>query len=296
MNTTKIIAWLTAIMVAIIAVLSFILSYAALYEMALSNGYSATLAMIWPLLIDAPLVVFSLAVVNAYLHNESTHKQWILVGIYTLLTIFFNALHAPTTGDIIPVSVAPILPLIVAIIAPVSLFFSFEMLMQQLKNSVKRSELYESIKELEKELKVKLQKFSEAVGELESNHEKAIADYNQAFSTYKAQKEAILDELQSEIDSLDAAIIDKQDLISDKEVELERLQQAIEALAMSDVDKRQADMMQYLKQHPTATADDLAERYQVSTQTIYSDWRKMKEKSILQRENNEWIVNLNGVG
>ena len=294
MNTTKLIAWLTAIMVAIIAVLSFTLSYAALYEMALSNGYPVALAYIWPLLIDEPLVVFSLATVNSYLHNESTVKQWILVGIYTLLTIFFNALHAPTTGDIIPVSVAPILPLIVAIIAPVSLFFSFEMLMQQLKNSVKRSELYESIKELEEELKVKLQKFSEAVGELESNHEKAIADYNQAFSTYKAQKEAILDELQSEIDSLDAAITDKQDLISDKEVELERLQQAIEALAMSDVDKRQADMMQYLKQYPTATADDLAERYQVSTQTIYSDWRKMKEKSILQRENNEWIVNLNG--
>ena len=294
MNTTKIIAWLTAVTVAIIAVLSFTLSYAALYEMALSNGYPVALAYIWPLLIDAPLVVFSLATVNSYLHNESTVKQWILVGVYTLLTIFFNALHAPTINDVIPGSIVATLPLIVAIIAPVSLFFSFEMLMQQLKNSVKRSELYKSIKKLEEELKIKLQEFNEATKELESKHEQTIADYNQAFSTYKAQKEAILDELQSEIDSLNAAITDKQDLISGKQVELERLQQAIEALAMSDVDKRQADMMQYLKRYPTATADDLAERYQVSAQTIYSDWRKMKEKSILQRENNEWIVNLNG--
>lgn len=280
MNTTKLIAWLTAITVAIIAVLSFTLSYAALYEMALNNGYSVALAMIWPLLIDAPLVVFSLATVNAYLRNESTVKQWILVGVYTLLTIFFNALHAPI-GDIIPDSIITIMPLIVAIIAPISLFFSFELLMQQLKNSVKRSELYKSIKDLEEKLKVKLLEYETAIKEAQENYNQSVENYTRDYNSTKISKEETIADLDTIIES--------------KQTELNQLQEAIESLQMSDVDKRRADMIEYLKRHPETNADDLAIRYNVSTQTIYKDWRELKEKSVLHRgESNQWVVSLNG--
>jgi hypothetical protein len=90
------------------------------------------------LLIDASLIVFSLAVVNAHLLSESTWKQWSLVGIYTVATIGFNVAHAP----------AGLQAQIVAAIAPVSLFFSFELLMGQLKNTVKRKAVTRSITEL----------------------------------------------------------------------------------------------------------------------------------------------------
>ena len=290
MNTTKIIAWLTAITVAIIAVLSFTLSYAALYEMALSNGYPAVLAYIWPLLIDAPLVVFSLATVNAYLHNESTTKQWSLVGIYTLLTIFFNALHAPTIGDVIPVSVAPILPLIVAIIAPVSLFFSFEMLMQQLKNSVKRSELYSSIKKLEEKLSVKLQEFNEAVKQAQEDYNQKVENYNRDYSSIIADKENAIAEL-------DSVMASKSQLVDSKKTELDVLQCAIEKLEMSDVDKRRADMLQKMKYEQVFDAKVLADMYGVSTPTIYADWREMVKRGLLERDenNNLQLVSQNGV-
>lgn len=292
MNTTKIIAWLTACTVAIIAVLSFTLSYAALYEMALSNGYSVALAMIWPLLIDAPLVVFSLATVNAYLHNESTVKQWSLVGVYTLLTIFFNALHAPI-GNVIPNSIMVIMPIIVAIIAPVSLFFSFEMLMQQLKNSVKRSELYSSIKELQEKLSVKLSEYSEATKQAKIDYNQKVENYNRDYSSIIASKESVIAEL-------DDIIASKSQLVDNKQVELDQLQRAIKVLEMSDVDKRRADMLIKMKYEQVFDAKVLADIYGVSTPTIYADWREMVKSGLLERDddNNLQLVEFsqNGKG
>lgn len=130
---TKAITILTAILVAIVALMAFTLSYYTLQEVALSNGIPLLLSYIWPLLIDFSLVVFSLTVVTANLHNETTWKQWTLVGVYTIATIFFNTLHAWPT--LLPLLASKIL---VTCVPPLSLFFSFELLMNQLKNSVIR--------------------------------------------------------------------------------------------------------------------------------------------------------------
>jgi uncharacterized protein YerC len=138
MKTTKLISWVTAFLVFMLAVGSFALSYNALQDYASQHGITGLLSYVWPLLIDASLIVFSLAVVNAYLQSESTFKQWALVGVYTLATISFNVAHAP----------ANLQAQIAAAIAPVSLFFSFELLMNQLKTSVTKHGLTHSIKEL----------------------------------------------------------------------------------------------------------------------------------------------------
>ncbi len=141
MTAQKIIAWLTAILVFLLALGSFALSYHALRDYAGQHGIAGPLSYIWPLLIDASLIVFSLAVVNAYLQAESTWRQWSLVGIYTLATIGFNVLHAPDNLQ----------AQIVAAIAPVSLFFSFELLMNQLKLTVKKRGISHSLKELSRQ-------------------------------------------------------------------------------------------------------------------------------------------------
>ena len=130
MNPTKLIAWLTSILFLLVAIGSFALSYNALRAIAIANGIPDNwLGDIWPLLVDVSLVVFSLAVVTAHLYSESTRKQWMLVTIYTIATVMFNMLHAPDN----------LLARVIAAIPPVSLFFSFELLMEQLKNSVTRS-------------------------------------------------------------------------------------------------------------------------------------------------------------
>lgn len=128
---TKLIAWLTSLLVLIVAIISFTLSYHALYGMAAANGLSGYLPYLWPLLIDFGLVVFSLCVVTAHLYSESTWRQWLLVGLSTIATCTYNYLHAP--DNLIAQSIA--------VIPPVMLFFSFELLMMQLKNSIKRTEL-----------------------------------------------------------------------------------------------------------------------------------------------------------
>jgi DNA-binding CsgD family transcriptional regulator len=116
-------------MVLLIAAISFTLSYHALRDIAQSHGFDGWLSYLWPLLIDFALVVFSLCVVTAHLHSESTWRQWALVALATITTITYNYLHAP----------ANLIAQSVAIVPPVMLFFSFELLMSQLKASVARS-------------------------------------------------------------------------------------------------------------------------------------------------------------
>lgn len=133
---SKSIAYLTSILFALVAIGSFALSYNALRAIAIANGIPDNwLGDIWPLLVDFSLIVFSLAVVTAHLYSESTRKQWVLVTIYTIATITFNMLHAPDT----------LLARFIAAIPPVSLFFSFELLMEQLKGSVIRSHKVEQL-------------------------------------------------------------------------------------------------------------------------------------------------------
>lgn len=135
---TKYIAWLTSFLVLIVAAMSFALSYWALQKMALDYGIPLTLSYIWPLLVDFALVVFSLCVVTAHLYSESTWRQWSLVGLATGLTCGYNYLHAP----------ANLIAQSIAVVPPVMLFFSFELLMMQLKNSIKRGGLQSSATEL----------------------------------------------------------------------------------------------------------------------------------------------------
>ena len=125
---TKYIAPVTSVLVLIIAAMSFVLSYHALQTLSAANGMPYYLSLIWPLLIDFSLVVFSLCVVTAHLHGDSTWRQWGLIIGCTFCTIAYNYLHAPNT----------LIAQSIAVVPPIMLFFSFELLMMQLKNSIKR--------------------------------------------------------------------------------------------------------------------------------------------------------------
>jgi Trp operon repressor len=164
MTTTKRISFITALLVLLVAIGSFALSYSNLRLLAAESGINGWLSYVWPLLIDASLIVFSLAVVNAYLHNESTWKQWSLVGIYTIATVSFNVVHAP----------ASLQAQVVAAIAPVSLFFSFELLMGQLRSSVIRHGLAHSIEQMSQQvsqLELEVSQKAHKVGSLEQRIE-----------------------------------------------------------------------------------------------------------------------------
>lgn len=135
---TTILAWVTSALVLLITLISFVISYNALRDLNQQYGISGQLAgfdlsYLWPLLIDFSLLVFSLCVVTAHLYSESTWRQWSLVAGYTIATIAVNTVHV--WPELLPVTAIKVA---IAVIPPVSLFFSFETLMGQLKASIKR--------------------------------------------------------------------------------------------------------------------------------------------------------------
>ena len=184
---TRFIVWLTSSLVLLIALMAFTISYHALQGMALTNGIPVLLSYVWPLLIDFSLVVFSLCVVTAHLHSESTWRQWSLVGLATVLTCTYNYLHAP--NNLIAQSIA--------IIPPVMLFFSFELLAMQLRNSITRSHKVQSLTQQVQQLTLTIDdpittRRQQVAGMLESHTQKAIAgELGVSISTVRSDIKAL---------------------------------------------------------------------------------------------------------
>lgn len=142
MNTqTRIVNSLTAavtLLVFAIGAGAFVLSYDALYATGLSNGIPAGKAWIWPLLIDAPLIVFTLALLVSQIMRQAVSLWAGLVILYTLATIGFNLSHALATP----------LGWTVAIVAPVGLLLTTEALRHLAKTIITRQAVTATLAEL----------------------------------------------------------------------------------------------------------------------------------------------------
>lgn len=188
---TKLIAWLTSILVLIITLISFALSYNALRDLNQQYGVSGhllgvDLSYLWPLLLDFSLLVFSLCVVTAHLYGESVWKQWSLTIGYTLATIAMNTVHV--WPDALPPLVIRIA---IACIPPVSLVFSFETLMGQLKSSVHRAQQQATITGYDTALSQAQQAFNQLLQQVAERERQYIADIAAAESRYQETQQAL---------------------------------------------------------------------------------------------------------
>lgn len=273
MKANTIISYLTAGLVLAVALGSFALSYSALHGLAIQNGINGSLSYIWPLLIDASLIVFSLAVVNAYLQSESTYKQWGLVGIYTIATIGFNVLHAPND----------IQSRIVAAIAPISLFFSFEILMSQLRNSVKRSSLLESVKQLEERFTLAKSKIHDRF----TQERKALYSKLETILQEIDNKSKELDKLSVKIDQAQSKLDQLNSEISQaKSVKHSSILHAQQAKFDNDVnakEERLYNLVNILSVNPDTPVSSIAEQLNVSRPTVYNDLNELEELGRISR-------------
>lgn len=150
----SILGWSILGLVSLITLGSFVLSYNALRQVVLAYGYSPMLSYIWPLLLDASLVVFSLAAVRANVLKENRWLPSLFVLLYASSTVFFNILHAPLepTEGLINLALASSVPtnILVYAIPPISLLLSFELLMLSLRSIADRSLFFESLRALQK--------------------------------------------------------------------------------------------------------------------------------------------------
>jgi hypothetical protein len=106
-----------------LAVAGFAMSYDALHSLALTQGVPATLAWMWPLVVDGFIVVASLSVVRAVADNRRARYPWLLVLTFSTISVAFNVIHAAPT----------LVARFVAAIPPAALVLSFELLMRQLR-------------------------------------------------------------------------------------------------------------------------------------------------------------------
>lgn len=276
----KTVSVLNAVMVACVAVGSFALSYSNLRLMAEENGITGPLSYIWPLLIDFALVVFSLSVVVAYARAESTWRQWSLVVIYTIGSVVFNIIHAPND----------LRSQVVASIAPVSLFFSFELLMNQIKNQMIRKELILSIAQLETMARTK-------EAELNSLIKQKQDELDQLINT----KQAEVDQLNSQADKLNRSIEQSQMTLADLKQEIKQasrvqhssLEQAKQAKAAQDaltIEQRRTELLNILTVEGDIGASALADRLNTSRGTVYSDLRALSEAGQIIKNGSGWEV------
>jgi hypothetical protein len=93
--------------------------------LALDNGAGLKTAWLYPAIIDGAILVFSLSVVQVSLNKERTAYPWVLVGLFTGLSVLLNIVHAEPT----------LLAQAMAAIPPVALFLSFELRKKPVKPS-----------------------------------------------------------------------------------------------------------------------------------------------------------------
>lgn len=125
--TNQRISWACSILVSLLSLAAFGLSFGALKELAVTHGsFRTNVAWLFPIIIDGGIVVFSLAALRASLSGGDRRWYMRLVVIVTLFSVGLNIAHA-TKG---------IIPGVMAAMPPLLLFMAFESLMRQIHESV----------------------------------------------------------------------------------------------------------------------------------------------------------------
>jgi hypothetical protein len=122
MHPSNILPAIISALVMIIAGSSFVLSYVNLRDTAIASGIPETLAFMWPICLDAFLILASIYILRANMRNESPRVGWITLLTFTGISILFNV-----QGSSSIISMAS------HAIPPVSLCISLELLMEMLR-------------------------------------------------------------------------------------------------------------------------------------------------------------------
>jgi DNA-directed RNA polymerase specialized sigma24 family protein len=236
MNWTKITNYTAMGLVSLLALGAFVLSYVALYDIAVKYGLPDYLAWIWPLLIDGSIIVFTIAVIRATLHQEKSWWPWTLVGVFTFGTIAFNALHS----NHIPVP-DNYVSIVVFIVPPIALVLAFETAMAMLRSTVARNSLIQSLAELTQQFAQKTRELAEFEAtrraEIEAEGQRARLNLDNELNqlgqqiearrlevaNLESEKEQQVSQLQDQIETMERTIQSYQQDIEAKQKELKSL-------------------------------------------------------------------------
>jgi len=135
----KVIEITTPVLVGLLALGTFVLSFDGLSTFAQAHEVTRSLTWIWALIVDGCILAAALSVLRASLIKTSTWYAWALTIFATLISIAFNVLHV--TNDLYA-QLAAALP-------PAFLFFVFHLFTGQIKDKIKRDHALRSLSEIE---------------------------------------------------------------------------------------------------------------------------------------------------
>lgn len=107
------------VVVSLVSLVAFIISYSVLVDIATNNGVSGNLAYLWPLLIDMPIIAFAVnSLVISAMFQKRSYLSAVMMTFFSFASLGFNLAHSGTTW----------LSIAVAIMPPLALISSFEAL------------------------------------------------------------------------------------------------------------------------------------------------------------------------
>lgn len=126
-RSVKFISVLTVILVTLLGLASFTLSFEALWHFARESGaLSQERAWLFPLVVDGSIMVFSISALRSSIVGDDTRWAMSLVVFSTFASVVFNIAHAPRG----------IMPALIGATPPLLLFLSFESLLRQINSSL----------------------------------------------------------------------------------------------------------------------------------------------------------------
>lgn len=239
----KTLSAITGLLTLLIALFSFTLSFNALTDLAAKHGVS--IPPLFPLVVEAGVVVFSLNALYRSLYGESAKVQWFMIILSSLLAGAFNVLHA-----------APdLISRVMSAMPSLFLLLSFETFLGQAKHIVRTKASVKSLGDLEQEIEDKRREL-----------DKIIADK----TTELDQRRADLDKLTGQIEQAAAKL---EALRAD--IKAGHLQQSarpiseLNAARLDKIQQRRATVLDLLSQG--RTPDDIASELDVTVKTIRRD-------------------------
>jgi hypothetical protein len=122
-----------AVLVAAIACGAFVISYSALYSLALAANIVHPLAVIYPFLVDGFIVVASLsAVAMRGQPRRITWYPWMLLVLFFAFSVLGNAIHANARQGI--PQLASIAAAAVSAVPPIALGLAFHLLLRMISS------------------------------------------------------------------------------------------------------------------------------------------------------------------
>lgn len=275
---TKLIAWITGTLTLLLALFSFVLSFNALTDLAAKHHVS--IPYLFPLTVEAGVVIFSLNALYRSIHGEQTKWQWVLIIGSSLLAGTFNVLHAEPD----------LISQVIAAMPSLFLLLSFESFLNQVKHGVKRSNTVQSLAQLSTELNIKREEFDTLIGKKQGEFNGLVQAKQGELDRLVQAKQAEVDRLTEQGDRLRANTEQSQETITRLYQEIEQAQEIRAKMDQSSTEQRRSTLVSILTDEGDISVSTLANRLNTSRTTIYNDLDALCQDGLVRKNGNGWEV------